>query len=67
MLKGYLDQNNISYQIKYADEDSSLAQELYDISGQLGVPYTIVELDNGTETGILGFDKPKFDDLLKLS
>lgn len=66
MLKGYLEQNDIKFSEKRADEDQSLAQELYQESGQLGVPFTIVKTDDGKEERILGFDKPRFDQVLGL-
>ena len=67
MLKSYLKQNGFDFQVKMADEDPKLAQELYDKSGQLGVPFSIVETENGKEVSILGFDKPKFDVALGLA
>lgn len=66
MLKGYLDDNGISYDVKMADEDQKLAQELYEKSGQLGVPFTIIETDEGKTFNILGFDKPQIDHVLGL-
>jgi glutaredoxin 3 len=57
MLKGYLLTNGIAYNEKHADKDQALAQELYEKSGQLGVPFTIIEQDDGTEEKILGFDR----------
>ena len=38
MLKNYLDDKKIKYDVKYADDDQNLAKELYEKSGQLGVP-----------------------------
>jgi glutaredoxin len=67
MLKSYLQHNKIAYEEKHADQDQSIALELYQKSGQLGVPFTIIEQEDGTETNILGFDKPKIDQVLKLS
>jgi hypothetical protein len=66
MLKSYLQSKNISYQDKQADLDPRLGQELYEQSGQLGVPFTIIQSDDGTETKILGFDRPKLDQVLGL-
>lgn len=66
MLKSYLQQHDIKYTEKHADEDQSLAQELYEKSGQLGVPFTMIEQDDGTEVKILGFDRPKIDQVLGL-
>ena len=67
MLKDYLDKNNFKYEVKYADEDPLLAQELYNKSHQLGVPFTIITKDNGEEVSILGFDKPKVDQALGIA
>ena len=66
MLKNYLNSKGIKYDVKMADEDHELAKELYQKSGQLGVPFTIIEKEDGTEEKILGFDRPKFDTVLGL-
>ena len=65
MLKSYLDDKGISYESKMADEDQAIAKELYEKSGQLGVPFTIIEKD-GKEEKVLGFDRPKIDAALGL-
>lgn len=65
MLRSYLDDKGITYNVKMADEDQNIARELYEKSGQLGVPFTIVESD-GKEEKILGFDRPKIDTVLGL-
>lgn len=66
MLKDYLDKNKIQYDVKMADDDPKLAQELFDESGQMGVPFTIIQKDDGSEARILGFDKPQIDSALGL-
>lgn len=66
MLKDYLDQHKFKYILKYADDDPALAQELYEKSGQLGVPFTIFTKEDGQEISVLGFDKPKIDSALGL-
>lgn len=65
MLKSYLNEKGITYDVKMADEDQNIARELYEKSGQLGVPFTIVEND-GKEEKILGFDRPRIDAVLGL-
>jgi len=65
MLKSYLNEKGIKYDVKMADEDQDIARELYEKSGQLGVPFTIVEKD-GKEEKILGFDRPRIDAVLGL-
>ncbi len=65
MLKSYLNSKDIKYDVKMADEDQAIAKELYEKSGQLGVPFTIIEKD-GEEKKILGFDRPQIDKALNL-
>lgn len=64
MLKSYLQQKDISYNEKHADLDQQAAQELYEKSGQLGVPFTIIKKKDGKTVNILGFDKPAVDEAL---
>jgi glutaredoxin 3 len=66
MLKGYLADKNISFDVKAADEDQAIARELYEKSGQLGVPFTVIETEDGKEEGILGFDRARIDTVLGL-
>jgi glutaredoxin len=66
MLKGYLQSKDVSFDEKRADEDQEIAKELYELSGQLGVPFTIVEDDDGKQAGILGFDRGQIDAKLGL-
>lgn len=65
MLKGYLQDKGIEYSEKHADQDPKIAQELYDKSGQLGVPFTIIEKD-GKKESILGFDRQKINEVLEI-
>jgi hypothetical protein len=67
MLKGYLQSKDIAFDEKKADEDQKIAEELYEKSHQLGVPFTIIEKDDGKEVGILGFDKARFDQELAIA
>lgn len=67
MLKSYLQSKDISYVEKHADQDQKVAKELYEKSGQLGVPFTIIEKDDGTEEGIIGFDRLQVDMALGLA
>lgn len=67
MLKSYLEKNQVAYEEKQADLDPALAHELLEESGQLGVPFTIIEADDGTKEKVLGFDQHKLQEALKLS
>jgi glutaredoxin len=65
MLKNYLQSKDIAYEEKKADKDQKVAQELYEKSGQMGVPYTVITNDQGEETGIVGFNRIAIDTALK--
>lgn len=67
MLKDYLSSKDINYSEKMVDQDQKLAEELIQKSQQLGVPFTVIETDDGKEVNILGFDKPAFDKVLNLA
>lgn len=67
MLKGYLSEKDIKFEEKHADHDQSIANELYEKSGQLGVPFTIITKDDGSEEKVLGFDRVKIDAALGLN
>lgn len=65
MLKKFLDDHGIKYEVKLADENQDYAKELLDKSGQLGVPFSIIEGENGEVIeSILGFDVHKFNDFV---
>lgn len=67
MLKSYLASKEILFEVKMADEDQAIAQELYEKSGQLGVPFTIITDEEGNEEKVLGFDRPRIDEILGLA
>lgn len=67
MLKSYLQSKDISYEEKHVDQDPALAQELVDKSHQMGVPFTLIEEDDQEPVAILGFDKPRVDQVLGLT
>jgi len=67
ILKSYLQSKGITYEEKQADQDRKLAEELYEKSGQLGVPFTIIEKDDGSEEKIVGFDRGSIDAALKVA
>ncbi len=66
MLKEYLKSKNVAYEEVLIDVDLEGAKESMDTCGSMGVPCTHIELEDGTEEKILGFDKPKFDQVLGL-
>ena len=67
MLKSYLQSKDIKYDVKMADEDQAIARELYEQSGQLGVPFTIIEKQDGSVEKVLGFDRARIDTVLGIA
>lgn len=64
--KEYLDSKGIKYSNIFVDQDPKAAEEMVKISGQMGVPFTVIEKD-GQKTTILGFDKDKINQALGIS
>jgi glutaredoxin-like YruB-family protein len=61
-LKAYLEEKNIEFNDIDVSADQEKAQEMIQKSGQMGVPV----LEVGGDV-VVGFDKKKVDELLKLS
>ncbi|OGD95020.1 hypothetical protein A3B52_03195, partial [Candidatus Curtissbacteria bacterium RIFCSPLOWO2_01_FULL_41_28] len=57
MEKDYLNSQNIAYEEVFVDENPQRADEMIAISGQMGVPFTVIEKNDGSKVTILGFDK----------
>ena len=64
MLKRWLNEQSIGYTNYNVDEDSAAAAKMVGLSGQMGVPFSTIELDDGRVEKILGFDVPKFEAVL---
>lgn len=68
MLKEYLGDKGIEYQEKLVDQDETARDEMMEASGGfLGVPFSVIEKDDGSKETIIGFDKGKVDQVLGLS
>ncbi|MDK2898983.1 MAG: glutaredoxin 3 [Patescibacteria group bacterium] len=63
-LKKWLDDKSIEYTTYNVDENPIAAQNMVRISGQMGVPFSTIEYDDGETINILGFDRPKFETAL---
>ncbi len=61
MEKDYLNSRNVAYSEILVDENPDEAQKMIEISGQMGVPFTVIHKENGMSENILGFDKLKID------
>ena len=59
--KTYLEEKKIPYESIDVSANEAAQKEMIEKSGQLGVP--VLDIDGNI---VIGFDKPKIDELLKL-
>ncbi len=64
MLKQWLDEKGIKYANYNVDKNPFAAQMMVSLSGQMGVPFTTIEDENGQVESVIGFDKPKLEALI---
>lgn len=64
MLKRWLDDKKIEYTEHMVDRNPIAAQQMVNLSGQMGVPFTTIETEDGKMQGILGYDVPTFKRVL---
>lgn len=67
MEKDYLDSKEVKYENIFVDNDPNAAQKMLEESGQMGVPFTIIEKEGGAVVKILGFDKEKLNKELTIA
>lgn len=67
MEKEYLDSRNIKYENVFIDDNEESAKEMISISGQMGVPFTVVTKDDGSQVTVLGFDREKINQALAIN
>jgi arsenate reductase-like glutaredoxin family protein len=61
MLKSWLNSKSIEYTNYNVDENPIAAQNMVRLSGQMGVPFSTIEHEDGSVDKILGFDRHRFD------
>lgn len=59
MVKKYLDGKGLAYDVVNLDEQPEKQKEVYQKSGALTVPVTLIEKDDDTEEVVIGFNLPK--------
>lgn len=64
MLKNWLDSKSVEYTNYNVDNNPIAAQNMIKLSGQMGVPFSTIESDDGQIEKILGFDRPRFESAL---
>jgi glutaredoxin len=65
--KRFLTSKNVTFEDVNVEADEKAAHEMVELSGQMGVPFTVVTRDDGTQVGILGFNQPALTAELKLA
>jgi glutaredoxin len=65
--KRFLDEKGVKYEDINVEEDEAAARYMVEVSGQMGVPFTLIMHDDGTQTGQVGFDQDWLTTELKLA
>ncbi len=65
--KKFLDDHKVKYTDVNVEEDENEAREMIKLSGQMGVPFTLISRDDGTTAGVVGFDQAWLTRELKLA
>lgn len=66
MLKSWLMSKDIPFTEYSVDVNPIAAQQMVQLSGQMGVPFSVIETDEGKTEYILGFDRQRFETVLGL-
>lgn len=61
MLQNWLKSKNIEFTGYNVDLNPVAAQAMTQISGQMGVPFSTIEHEDGSIDKILGFDRDRFE------
>ncbi|HVE81064.1 MAG TPA: glutaredoxin family protein [Candidatus Dormibacteraeota bacterium] len=62
--KEFLAEHNIAFEEVAVDTDQKAAEEMVKASGQLAVPFTVIQKNDGSEEHILGFDQQRLSQAL---
>lgn len=66
MLKDFLNGKNVEFTEIDVAADQEAAKKMVEKTGQMGVPVSIIELEEGKEEVVIGFDQAKIIELLGL-
>ena len=65
--KKFLTDKGVKFEDVNVEEDEQAAHEMVHLSGQMGVPFTVITKEDGSRVGIIGFDQPRLTQELGLS
>lgn len=66
MEKSWLEENSIDHEVVYVDQNQEEAINMVRKTGQMGVPVTEIETENGESEYIVGFDVQKLSEVLDI-
>lgn len=66
MEAAWLDEKKVKYQVIYVDKDQKEAEDMVKKTGQMGVPVTSIQFEDGAEEYVIGFDQPQLSQLLNV-
>ncbi len=61
--KQYFDEHKVPYEEVRVDTNPEAAQEMIRLSGQMGVPFTVITQEDGSKEGVVGFYQQKLAEL----
>lgn len=64
MEKNWLDEKGVKYEQVLVDQNQQAAEEMVQATGQMGVPVTALEFEEGESEFVVGFDRNKLSALL---
>lgn len=67
MLTNWLNTKSVEFTEYKVDQNPIAAQHMVSISGQMGVPFSTIEYDDGQVEKILGFDRNRFEAALAVN
>lgn len=65
MEASWLDEQKVKYEEVKVDLDEKAAQAMVEKTGQMGVPVTEVRYDDGEEEYLVGFDRPRLEQIVR--
>ncbi len=64
MVKQFLTLKGKDYKVVNLDENPEKRQELFEKTGAMTVPITLIEKDNGMEDVVIGFNRARLAEVL---
>lgn len=57
--KEFFKEHDVKFDEVRVDTDAAAAEKMIKLSGQMGVPFTVITKEDGSEEHILGFDQAR--------